>query len=164
LASVESARSVLEEPDPVAPVVDALCDALRASVSSKAEEFGSRRGQAIAQLDAAPDWQNLGTEERATILREVGLADAGSPSIASADELLQTLDAVPLPDWRFRIQAVGPQAGEALIRAARSHQPETVELPPTRVVVRDIKQLEAHLERVRAQAKRHLDEGKAVIL
>jgi hypothetical protein len=164
LEAIATERGLLVEPDPLTPVINELCDGLRAAVTTQWESFAEARAAAIGRLEDSADWASTDRATRSEILQSVGLGDSSAAPIGSVDELLQALDAVPLADWGFRIQAIPAQAGQALAKAASAREPQTVEVAAPKAVIRTEADLEAHLTAVRAAVKRHLDDGKTVIL
>ena len=97
-------------------------------------------------------------------MAQVGLGNNVQPPVGSTEDLLASLNAVPLADWRFRTQAVDAQAADALSRAVHLDASGVVELPRMPTVIHSDAELETYLDDVRREAHRHLADGKTVIL
>jgi len=164
LDAIVNGRSLLDDPDPLTPIIGDVCDALRAAVTTRWDAYSKARASAIERLAGSEDWRSTDEPTRLDILRNVGMGDARAPAVGSIEELLEALDAVPLADWQFRIQAVPEQAGQALAKATAGREPETIEVSAPKAVIRAEKDLDAYLAAVRTVVKGHLDDGKTVIL
>jgi hypothetical protein len=164
LTAIEEGRTLLEDPDPVGPVVSELCDSIRAALGEQWDVFNGARAKAITDLERSPDWQALDEAQRAAILSEAGLGDSTAPAMGSPDDLLRSLDLVPLNDWQYRTQAIPAQAGNALAKAAAAGEAQPVEVHAPRTVIRSTPELDAYLDRLRADVQTQLDDGKAVIV
>lgn len=164
LNGVDESRSLLAEPDPVAPVVGELCDALRMALTRQWSEYDSTRSAAVSALGKSPDWSALDSSEQEEILVAERLNGTSPPPLGTVSELLGTLDDVPLSDWQFRIQAIEAQTAKALAAAVSKRSKETVEIYHELTVIHDVPELERHLKRVREEVTPYLDDGKSVIL
>lgn len=164
IEAIEADRSLLADPDPLAPMIASLCDDLRAAVTEQVTAFRAARETAVAQLESTDDWRAIAQDDRDRILEEVRLADDFQAAVSSPDELIRTLDGLPLRDWHLRIQAISEQAGQALTKAARIGQPETFEVNRHRAVIHTMTELDDYLSRLRADAEPYLKAGKAVVL
>ncbi len=164
LTAIEVSRTLLADPDPLAPVLAELTDALRSELQERQAAYATARDAAITALERERDWQDLDPAAREEILRAERLDGRSALDVGTADELLAALDATPLGDWQFRIQAVSNQAAAALARAARQKQAPTVEIPHEAAVIHDEPELDAYLARVRETVLPHLAEHKTVIL
>ncbi len=118
LDAIEENRSLLDETDPVAPLVARLAAALREAVTVRQRELRGAIEEVIRGLDGDATWTALGDDARAAILRESGLVAPPEPRMATDAELLETLDERSLAAWAEAIDAVPERAGRALERAA----------------------------------------------
>ncbi|MGC8635291.1 MAG: BREX system P-loop protein BrxC [Candidatus Limnocylindrales bacterium] len=164
LDAVAATRSLLDEPDPVAPVVSTLADALRAALADRLAAFARARDAALAELASSPAWSALSTARQMEILAQVGLADHRDPATGTTDELLVTLDAWPLADWQVRTDAIAAQAAKAHELAARDSAREAVVVRPPHAVIRETPDLDAYLEQLRTEIAGHLDAGDTVVI
>lgn len=166
LAAVADSRSLLAEPDPVAPVAAALTDALRSALTTEVGDYADSRKTALDELTRSPVWETLTTERRAEIIREVGLADGHEPPLGTTSELLATLDNWPLGDWRVRIDALRTQAGKALELAARASASRTIVVKPPHVVIKpgDDAEVDDYLDKLKTEIVGHLDAGDTVVI
>lgn len=164
LEAVAASRSLLGDPDPVAPIVASLADALRAALGDRLAAFGSARDAALAELEASSPWAALPEQRRTEILAASGLANQRAPAIGTTDELLATLDAWPLADWQVRTDAVAAQAAKAHELAARESERDAVVVKPPHAVIREKPDLDAYLDELRSEIAGHLDAGDTVVI
>jgi hypothetical protein len=164
LTAIEQTRGLLNDPDPLAPVVAELADALRAALQERSLRYQTVRDAAIAALEHEPDWTALDATDRDAILAEERLDGRTEKPVGTVDELVESLNATPLSDWQFRIQAVDTQAKAVLARAARQTEPESVAVPREAAVIHDTEELETYIRKLRAAVEPHLAEHKTVII
>jgi len=164
LAAIQASRTLLADPDPLSSVLTDLADALRAKVDEHEDTYATALHAAIKGLEREKDWQALGPEDSETILRAQRLDGGIAPEVGTVDELLAALDAAPLGDWQFRIQAVPAQAGAALAQAAAKNSPPPVEIRRGAAIIHDEAELESYLEGLRQAVRPHLAEHRTVIV
>lgn len=163
LEAISVARSLLDDPDPIAPVVADLTDGLRVAVGDRVMAFTTARDAALAELAVSPIWSALTEKRQREILAETGLANHSTPAIGTPGELVATLDAWPLADWQVRTDAVAAQAAKAHELAARETARDAVVVKPARAVIHDVPELDTYLETLRATIAAHLDAHDVVI-
>ena len=164
LNAVNISRSLLANPNPLTPAVSVLSGLLRAALLDRWAAYATARSAGLAQLESAEVWHALPEEDRSAILRDVGLAANPDQQVGTTAELLAALEDVPLRDWEYRTQAVPTQVGQALTRAAARTEPETVELPRRRVLIRDTHDLDEYVKDLEREVLPHLAEHRSVIL
>ncbi len=164
LDAVEAARSVLDDPDPVEPIVTRLADALRQALAEQLETFAHAREVALAELAGTDAWSGLDDAKRMEILAACGLGDHRKVAIGSTVELLAALDAWPLADWQVRSDAVAAQAAKAYERAVSETEASPVPVKTPRRVIHDKPELEAYLKELRETIETHLAAGDSVVI
>ena len=164
LAAVERGRTLLEDPDPVAPIINGLADELRTVLAARLSEFETARNAGLADIRANPAWGSLDNAQQENVIASAGLADRGNQRVGTIDEILHTLDVTPLQDWIFRIDAIPTQVHKAQVAIAKltAKAPTPVTLP--RAIVKDETDLERFFDEVRKAVKPHLDNDETVSL
>jgi hypothetical protein len=164
IAAIRQGRQLLDEPDPVKPILDELTKALRTEVARLAERLGSSRRDGVAELEAWEEWSKLEPADQQSILADAKLAPTDPPDVSSDAKLLDVLDASPLNAWQDRIGLVPGRRDQARQRAAKQLEPESVSvtLPPATIKTQD--DLEGYLDLVRARIQPHIDADKTVII
>lgn len=164
LAAVEADRTLLDEPDPVAPITTLLAEELRAALSGELKAFATARDAGIAEIEANPAWGTLTQSQRDEIVARVGLTQRGESTLGTVDEILRTLDATPLADWGYRIDAVPAQVHRAQVEIAKltTKAPTPVTIP--RAIIKDPADLEHFFDDVRKLVQPHLDKDETVAI
>ena len=160
--AVDAGRQLLETPDPIAPLLQRLSDALRSEVKERARSLNVAQQAAVAELEAWPEWSDLDPADRQLILDETRLMPVDPPEVDSDAQLLEALDSLSLSGWQERIGFVAGRRDQARQRAARKLEPESVSVALPSATLREQKDLDAYIEALRAQVKPHLDANKTV--
>jgi hypothetical protein len=91
---LEQQRQLLEEPDPVTPLVASLTQLLRDELNRLHTDYQTRHKNGMARLDADTNWKQLEPEQRNSLLaaQKLTLTDAPKVQVANTDEVLATVD------------------------------------------------------------------------
>jgi hypothetical protein len=164
LEAIRNGRQLLDDPDPVAPIVTQLADALRAGVQRLAAELSSAQRAAIAELKSWDEWTKLNPHDQASIIAEASLMPVEPPDLSTHVKLLAALDDTPLASWRDRISLVPGRRDLARLRAAKQLEPESVSVTPPSATIKSNMDLEMYVVELRSRVQPHLDANKTVII
>jgi hypothetical protein len=164
LEAVEASRSVLEDPDPVEKVVSRLADTLRTALGEELDAFAHARETGLAELAATDAWTALDESKQTEFLAASGLGDHQKLAIGSTAELVATLDAWPLADWRVRTDAVTAQVAKAYQLAVRETEASPVPVKVPRRVIHDRAELNTYLDELRGTIEDRLAAGDTVVI
>lgn len=162
--AIRDGRQLLDDPDPTAPLLDELTDALRSELKQRADQLADAQRAAVEELEAWEEWGQLGVEKRKSLIEEAKLLPAGTPDLSTDAKLLESLDAIPLGGWQDRISLVPARRDQARQQAAMELEPESVTVAPPSATLKTQADLEAYLDGLRARVQPHLDAKKTVIL
>src|ERR1017187_6166625 len=164
IIAIHDGRQLLDEPDPVAPLLQQLTGALRGEVKMHAQRLADDQGAAVADLESWPQWAELDPADRNAIINDTKLAVEESPDVSTDTKLLEVLDETPLTAWQDRISLVPSRAGQARQRALECLQPESVHVTiPARTIAGE-DDLKKYFDDVRSLVQPHLKADKTVIL
>lgn len=151
LAAIRDERKLLDDPDPVPPLLQAAAAELRARVNAAFEAYEKAWAEAEARLSADALWQRLTPEQRHTIRQEVGLLLVPRPSVAKPEDIVEALKARSLSAWQDLVKALPQRVADALEDAAEILVPRarSITLPPPGVI-NDEAELDAWLRKVRS--------------
>ena len=157
-------RSLLSDPDPVAPLCAKLTDALRAAVQAAREEHLAVYGNKIEDLYAAPVWSQLDEAGQKQIRAANGLSELPPLKVGTEDEVLASLEATPLPEWDSKTAALAERVTRALLEAQKRLEPtaERVFLPTASL--KTVAEVDAYLDKARVLILAHIEAGVAVVL
>lgn len=162
--AITHGRLLLESPDPVAPLIKELCDALRAALLEAAAGAVEDQAKALQDLEAMPEWQHLDLSEREMILASAGLTEATIPSVGTDEELLKALDDTPLTVWKERRQALPAKVAAARAAAAKQHEPKAISLTAPSATLRTPDEVEHYIAALRERLLQHVADGETVII
>lgn len=162
--AIRGGRQLLDDPDPMAPLLDELTDALRTEVKQRADQLASLQRVAIEELEAWEEWGQLDGEKRESLIEDAKLVSAATPDLSTDAKLLESLDAIPLSGWHDRISLVPARRDQARQQAAMELEPESVRVALPSATLKTPDDLKAYLDGLRAQVQPHLDAEKTVIL
>ncbi len=162
--AVRDGRQLLDDPDPVAPLLKELAEALRSHVKEHAEKLAGEQKQAVAELVKADEWKQLSNDVREGLLEEVRLKPESLPDLGTNEKLIESLDAIPLGAWDDRISLVPSRRDQARQRAAKLLEPESVTVPLPAATIKSTTDLDKYVSDLRRRVEPLLDEKKTVIL
>jgi hypothetical protein len=162
--AIRDGRQLLDDPDPIAPVLAELVTTLREEVSQRAEQLSEAQHVAVAKLEEWDEWQKLDPADRDAIIAEAKLVATPPPDVSSAAKLLEALDATPLNAWSDRISLVASRRDQARQRAAKKLEPESVEVKPPTATFKPGDDPTPYFNDLRALVQSHLDAGTTVII
>ena len=119
LDAILGQRSLLEETDRVAPLVQKLAEAVRTEVTARRRALDEAIRRAGEDLEADPHWRDLGEEDRARLERDHQLLPPLPPAVGTDEALLRALADRPLDAWRAEADAVPARTARAIAEAAK---------------------------------------------
>ena len=163
LAAVRANRSLLDSPDPVAPVAKELGEAMRATVTVAVGAYATAYASGLAALGTDPLWQKLPTAKQTVLLSSAGVQTRSAPSVDSDADLLGALDECSLATWRAHTDALPAQFAKAHAVAVKELEPKArrVSLPPA--TIRSAADLDAWLAKARTSIELSLKEGPVIL-
>ncbi|MBW3578771.1 MAG: BREX system P-loop protein BrxC [Actinobacteria bacterium] len=162
--AIRDDRQLLDDPDPVRPLLDAITDPLREAVTAAAEQLRSHHDEVIADLEASDEWRHLGDDDWAEIIAEVGLQRPGDIDVSTQDKLLAVLNDAPLSSWKDRTEVVRARAKRARELAAKKLEPEAVRVTLDSATLKSKDDANSYIADVRQRIMQHIDDGHTVII
>ncbi|MEJ7784913.1 MAG: hypothetical protein WKF96_08925, partial [Solirubrobacteraceae bacterium] len=162
--AILDSRLLLADPDPIAPLITKLGEALRVAVEASAQEAQAARTAAITELEASDEWQSLDPAARESLLVGAALNPIATPAVTTHHDLLQALDSVSLPSWRERCHALPAKAAAVRAAAAKRLEPKSVAVKFPTATIKTAPDVESYLAQLREILMRHVDDDETVIL
>ncbi len=162
--AIRDGRQLLDDPDPIAPLLGDLTTALRNEVVERAEQLAAAQRGAVAELEAWDEWSKLDASDRDAIIAEAKLLPAEPPDVSTGTKLLEVLDVIPLSAWQDRLSLVPSRRDQARQRAAKQLEPASVTVAMPSATIKTTEDLQAYLEEVRARVQPLLQADKTVII
>jgi len=157
-------RSLLDDPDPVQPLLANLTQRFRESFNELQQRYSEEHRAVMQRLEADDNWQQLSQEQRHDFLADNRLTAAHAPeiSLGSTEEVLETLSHVRPDALADRIAALSSRFDEVLVSAAEAMEPaiQFVSLP--RRTLKSEDDIDAWLEDARRELREALLEGPVI--
>lgn len=163
VAAILAGRRLLEDPDPVGPLVVRLAALLRARYAATRDAYERARSDAVAALDKDPLWAHLEPPQRAQLLVSLALDGQYLAGIETTDRLLSALTATEPREWEERIDALPMRIARAREQAAKLLEPAAVRVVPPPATIRTADDLDAYLTELRAIIEAKLGDGPVVL-
>ncbi len=159
--TIEQQRQLLEEPDPINPLITSLTQSLREALNTLNQNYQARHEQGMKRLEADGNWQQLEPEQRNQLLSEQKLTLADQPKVAvqSTDEVLNTLDQCSLAMFADRVAALPSRFDNVAVAAAELCEPEIQFVSVPRRTLKTEADIDAWAEEVKDQLKTALEKG-----
>lgn len=162
--AIQKNRALLDDPDPVSPLLDRLTEELRGAVRQCHERLVAARQQARAELEATDGWAQLSEAERQRLLAQAGLSVEPTVDLGTPEALLGALDQTPLRAWEDKIAAVDGRLAHARQEVARLLEPQAVSVRPRRATLRSEAEVDDYLASLRSELLEHVRAGRPVIV
>jgi hypothetical protein len=164
VSAIRDGRQLLDEPDPIVPMLGELTTALRGEIAQRAEQLAAAQRTALAELQDWDDWNKIDVDDREALITEAKLAPAELPDVSTDAKLLEVLDATPLSSLQERISLVPSRRDQARQRAAKQLEPASVTVALPSATIKTSSDLKAYIDELRARVQPHLDANKTVII
>jgi len=161
---IENNRQLLQEPDPIEPLIADLSQLLRQKLNFLKQAWEEQWQAGENRLKNDENWQELTPEQRNELRRPHGLVESAIPEIKvdSTDSILNTLDKVGLSALNDRIAAMTGRYTRMLVDAARMLEPEVQEISLPSTVIKNNEDAEAWLNEVRKVLIEKLKNGPVI--
>ncbi len=161
--AVRSQRALLRDPDPTQALLDQTISLLRNALIHQVTQYNEVREQGLVSLQTDNQWQKLEAAQQQALLKKHGLDSEATASTATADELLESLDDIPLSAWEDRRKALEPRFDETRMEAAKLLEPKVVRVHLPRRTLGDEAELEAWLADVESLVRDKLKDGPVML-
>lgn len=161
--AVLQARTLLVDPDPVAPLLDAAADHLRKAIHGHGVRLQAVFQAEQAKLEALPEWQKLSEQERKAFLEREGLLHLEAPDLSDDEAVLLTLQRRSLGAWKDFEEALPLRFGRLREAVIQKFQPKAQAVTlPKRTVTSEAELEEWWLE-TRGQILDALKKGPVIL-
>jgi len=157
-------RLLLAEPDPVKPLVDALCSDLRQALRVARARVIEVREREISLMQATDEWNKLDDEQWRRLFHANHVGPVAELDIGTDAKLLAALDEKPLSAWETEAVAVPTRMRQAREQAAKLLEPKAVRVRPKSTTLHDEAEVDVYLAELRSEILSHLKDGSPVIL
>jgi len=164
LRAVESNRQLLDDPDPIAPIIATSSDLLRAAVLQQITQHNDAVQSAMEALSTDDNWAALSPEQQSQLLQQQQLRLEQEPALGSAHEVLAAVESRPLPSWADRIAAVAVRLGAVREAAAKLLEPEAFKVTAPAANLRSSAEVDSYLGQFRSYLITQLEQHKSLVI
>lgn len=161
--AIQSQRALLADPDPVQALLDEAIKVLRNALNHQVKAYNEERDQHLKGLDTDANWGKLESTQQQALLKKHGVDTPADTKAASADELIEALDEVPLTAWEDRRKALSHRFDELRMEVAKLLEPKVVRVHLPHSTVRDEAELDQWLAEARAAVVEKLKDGPVML-
>jgi len=163
IEAVRTNRALLNDPDPVAPLLSKLTQALREALQQAREAYARLHREEKERLVSTEIWKRLTPEQQAEILNRQSVAGVAEIRVGTESELLASLGEISLESWGTRRDALPQRFTRALEEAAKLREPKAVRVPLPSATIRNEEELRAWLDQVEAKLREQLGRGPVIV-
>ena len=149
--AIRANRSLLADPNPVAPLVAAAAGALRTQANDALGAWRTAWEAGEARLQADDAWNRIGPDKRHALRGDHTLLKQDEPDFSTPSAIAESLSARGLSQWRDMAVAHPARVEAALHDAAVELEPKTQKVAIPRPTLRTDAELDAWLAELRAR-------------
>ena len=151
--AIEEHRGLLNDPDPVPGMVEALTHSLRSALNAAYARCQVLQKEGSSSLSASDTWNRLTAEDRDDLSRQYQLDHLPGIKVGSTDEVLATLGATKLQEWGTLCDAIPTRFSQALAAAAKRLEPKAQQVKLPSVTIKNEDDLKTWLATVEARSE-----------
>jgi hypothetical protein len=146
--AIEEQRQLLDNPDPVGPLLSTLTQLLRSELNTLKQEWDllSKSGEERLAVDS--NWSQLDPDDRHALRTKHQILDSSAPEfqLDSTEGILNTLTRHRLSAIRDRIAALPSRYDQVIFGAAKAMEPEVQEVSLPKRTLRTAEEVDAWVE------------------
>ncbi len=164
VTAIKDSRTLLDDPDPVSPLINTVAAALRAELLTARKRLIEAQDREVKTLEASQEWRSLTETERQRSLNQNSLGSVPQLTIGTDEELLTTLDSTSIASWEDKIAAPAGRVKKVREEAAKLLLPEAIRIFPRQATLKSIDEVDAYLASLRAEIITNIEAGNPVII
>jgi hypothetical protein len=165
VSSIEQQRHLLEEPDPVAPLIANLAQLLREELNAAQSQWQQKWDSGEQLLSADANWKQLDPEQKHDLREPQGLTQDKVPQINVADtqSILDTLETTSLTALRDRIAAMDGRYRAIILEAAQLLEPKSQRAKLPSATVKTAEEVDQWLAQAEQVLKEQIKQGPVIV-
>jgi hypothetical protein len=163
LDAVLQNRQLLDDPNPLDPIRQALSDALRKAIHAAHSLHEQTLNDESSRLDAQPVWSTLTSSKKAELLSRAGAIAQTKPITGTDAELLVSLQQCDLVGWQTQTDAISTRCQQALATAIKEAVPKAKRVTLPAATIQNATELDAWVAKARSAIEDVLKDGPAIV-
>ena len=163
--AISERRSLLEDPDPVPPLLQKIRSGLRDALSEGAKMVANAQEAVLAGLKDDALWKQLSESQQADLLNKYALAMQSSPPLEDDATIISRIKRSPLSSFPQTARLIERSLPDIRAEMAKLLEPKTVTVRlSSGVIVKTEEELDSYLGDLRIRAMDELEQGNPVVL
>ena len=162
LDDLRSRRRLLDDPDPVPPLISASTETLRAKLNAAHADWEAAWQKGEQRLAEDPTWDKLSPEQKDNIRQDCGLLIVSKPTVDTPEAVAQALTQCGLSEWENMSKALLTRTEDALEIAAALLEPKAHAVSLPGAMLNSEEELDEWLSKVRERVLNALAEGPVI--
>lgn len=163
LDAVRTNRSLLAEPDPVAPIIQSAAEVLRGRLNAAWEAWERAWMAAETRLHDDNLWTRLTPDQKLDIRAKIGLRPLDRPTVDTPEAVAESLARRGLEAWDDVTKALPGRIADALAEAAAELEPKSKNVRLPGGLIKNTAELDQWLSAARERLAAALEDGSPVI-
>jgi len=161
--AIEQHRRLLDDPDPMPGLVDKVTQALRVALNDASAQCQRLHQDGRRTLTDAAVWHKLTPEQQEALTRQYHLDDLPTIAVGSPEDILRSLRATRLQEWRNLCDALPTRYHQALTAAAQLLEPKAQHIKLPGGTIRNDEDLQAWLTTAEQCICTRLKDGPVIL-
>jgi len=149
--AIETNRALLQNPNPVATLLQKVTDALRQALNGAVTGYTAEFSRLYTVLSSDDSWTRLDESKQSALLATNGLDGTAKADTASSESIITELARCDLNRWQDRIAALAGRFEAVHKAAAKLVEPEAVAVTLPRRILKSAPEVKAWLTEVEVQ-------------
>jgi hypothetical protein len=162
---IEEQRLLLEEPDPITPLVNNLSQLLRQELNRLNQAYEQSYQAGLQNLEVDGNWQSLNSNQQEQLLFDHSLDKANSPQInvQTTEAILTTLDKISLVTIGDRLAALSSCFESVMTEAAKLQEPECQFVQIPRRTLKTGEDIDRWVNEVKEKLQAAIEKGPVIL-
>jgi len=158
-------RSLLDDPDPVPPLLQKIRSDLREALTEGAKQVKHAQEAVLAELQDDALWLRLPESQKGDLLSRHDLVVQSLSPLEDDEAIIAQIKKTPLTSFAQTARLIGGSLSDIRAEMARMLEPKTVTVRlSSGIVVRTEEDLDSYLADLRLRAMSELEKGNPVVL
>ena len=158
-------RSLLDEPDPVPPLLQKIRSGLREALTEGAKQVKRAQEAVLGKLKDDALWQRLTDSQKEGLLSTYQLVVQPPPALEDDEAIIAQLKKTPLTSFAQTTRLIEGSLPEIRVEMAKLLEPKTVTVRlSSGVIVKTEEDLDSYLADLKVRAMSELGKGNPVVL
>jgi hypothetical protein len=165
VTQIEQQRQLLDEPNPVQPLVANLTQLLRDELNRLQKAYDRQHEKGMQRLQADDNWAQLEPEQRNSLLsaQHLTLSDKPNIQLGNAQEIQETLNHISLSALADRVAAMPSRFDAVLVQAVEMMEPEIQFVSVPRKTLKTPEDMDAWLEEAKEIIHTAMKNGPVIV-